>query len=156
MRVKNENCRFKSCTYGIIYSLLCNISQQVKAETSLCYYAAQPNFGVIEINWNANPASITLQVRDVKGSPVSTVTTSLSELHKSDITPNKSGRYCKLESDLPWLVRHRLAIFVITSMAGNHLVSKYLSFYTFIWVHLFLLISDFNNSDFHFQLCWWL
>uniref|UniRef100_A0A7N0UHD9 PhoD-like phosphatase metallophosphatase domain-containing protein n=1 Tax=Kalanchoe fedtschenkoi TaxID=63787 RepID=A0A7N0UHD9_KALFE len=95
MRVKNQNCRFKSCTY------------------------AQPNFGVIEIDWNVNPATLTLQIRDVKGSPAASVKTLLSELHSNSVTkPDKSGRHCQLESDLPWLVRHRLAIFVLSSLAA--------------------------------------
>ncbi|KAL9673033.1 hypothetical protein QQ045_029286 [Rhodiola kirilowii] len=97
MRVRNQNCRFKSCTY------------------------AQPNFGAIEIDWNANPATITLQVRDVNGLPVSSVKTSLSELGnpagRPVTRPDKSGRHCQLESDLPWITRHRLAIFIFSSLA---------------------------------------
>ncbi|XP_071700699.1 uncharacterized protein [Rutidosis leptorrhynchoides] len=89
MRVLNGNCKHKSCTYG------------------------QPNFGVIEVNWDANPVSLTFEVRGVSGEAVNSVTTSLSELQVKNVgfEPHKTkGKHCTLESDLPFLVRHRLAI----------------------------------------------
>ncbi|KAI3745558.1 hypothetical protein L6452_07958 [Arctium lappa] len=87
MRVMNKNCKHKSCTYG------------------------QPNFGVIEVNWDANPVSLKFEVRGVSGEAVNSVTTSLSELRARN-SHMKAGdrRHCSLEVDLPWLVRRRLAI----------------------------------------------
>ncbi|KAK1372391.1 hypothetical protein POM88_028584 [Heracleum sosnowskyi] len=46
MRVKNKSCIYKSCTYG------------------------QPNFGVIDVNWDVVPVSVNLEVRDARGMPV--------------------------------------------------------------------------------------
>ncbi|GJX30978.1 calcineurin-like metallo-phosphoesterase superfamily protein [Tanacetum coccineum] len=89
MRVINNNCKHKSCTYG------------------------QPNFGVIEVNWDANPVSLRFEVRGVNGEAVNSVTTSLSDLQakKGGFNNVKGGKqHCSLEVDLPWLLRHRLAI----------------------------------------------
>ncbi|KAJ4836896.1 hypothetical protein Tsubulata_037366 [Turnera subulata] len=92
MRVMNQNCRFKSCTYG------------------------QPNFGAIEIDWTATPITLKLEVRDVNGLPVVGVKFPLLELqsHNADsVASNKSGtyeRHCSLEVNLPWIIKYRLAI----------------------------------------------
>ncbi|KAJ9541929.1 hypothetical protein OSB04_028435 [Centaurea solstitialis] len=87
VRVMNNNCKHKSCTYG------------------------QPNFGVIEVDWDVNPVRLRFEVRGVSGEVVHSVTTSLSELGARNIQM-KAGdhKHCSLEVDLPWLVRRRLAI----------------------------------------------
>ncbi|XP_052201261.1 uncharacterized protein LOC127807450 isoform X2 [Diospyros lotus] len=56
MRVLDRNCRYRSCTSG------------------------QPNFGVIEINWDTTPVNLKFEVRDVNGLPVTSVNSSLLEL----------------------------------------------------------------------------
>ncbi|KAM7518048.1 hypothetical protein LguiB_017010 [Lonicera macranthoides] len=96
MRVMDKSCRYKSCTYG------------------------QPNFGVIEINWEAVPVSLKFEVRDANGLPAIGVNTSLSELQAKKVAPTKAGEYqkhCSLEVTLPWIVRYRLAILFFCTLA---------------------------------------
>nr|XP_043632577.1 uncharacterized protein LOC122603820 isoform X2 [Erigeron canadensis] len=97
MRVMNGKCKHKSCTYG------------------------QPNFGVIEVNWDAKPVSIRFDVRGVNGETVNSVNTSLVELQhkKGGLDPHVRGKHCSLEADLPWLVRHRLAILLFFFVADR-------------------------------------
>ncbi|XP_010494174.1 PREDICTED: uncharacterized protein LOC104771354 [Camelina sativa] len=100
MRVINENCKFKSCTYG------------------------QQNFGAISIDWNANPVTIRLEVRDVNGHAVLGTNVSLPELQPrgpnilTDPTAKgKSQRHCTLEIDLPGTTRYRLAVLIYFTIA---------------------------------------
>lgn len=91
MRVFGKHCRYKSCVYG------------------------KPNFGAIEIDWDANPVVIKMEVRDVHGEPVTNTHISLSELQtglikKTNLTAGETRQQCSLEVDLPWLIRHRLAL----------------------------------------------
>ncbi|XP_010523270.1 PREDICTED: uncharacterized protein LOC104801648 [Tarenaya hassleriana] len=99
MRVVNQNCKFKSCTYG------------------------QQNFGAISIDWNANPVTINLEIRDVSGFTVLHTNISLSELQPggsdSPLAPTKKEEYqrhCTLEVDLPATKRYRLAVLVYFSI----------------------------------------
>ncbi|XP_024991393.1 uncharacterized protein LOC112525467 isoform X2 [Cynara cardunculus var. scolymus] len=95
MRVMNKNCKHKSCTYG------------------------QPNFGVIEVIWDANPVSLRFEVRGVSGEAVNSVSTSLSELRARNPHMKAGDRkHCSLEVDLPWVVRRRLAILFSSFVAG--------------------------------------
>ncbi|CAD5333734.1 unnamed protein product [Arabidopsis thaliana] len=100
MRVINDNCKFKSCTYG------------------------QQNFGAISIDWNANPVTIKLEIRDVNGDTVLGTNVSLSELQpggsnslKDTTTKGKSQRYCTLEIELPGTTRYRLAVLIYFTIA---------------------------------------
>ncbi|EEC73508.1 hypothetical protein EE612_012139 [Oryza sativa] len=98
LRVFSPNCRYKSCTYG------------------------QPNFGAIEIDWNAVPPQIKLELRDVEGNSVGGVEFPISELDPSKAHAiTKQGhsyqRHCALETELPWLVRHRLALLLFGTIA---------------------------------------
>ncbi|GAV65797.1 PhoD domain-containing protein [Cephalotus follicularis] len=99
MRVMGPNCRFRSCTYG------------------------QPNFGVIEIDWDSTPVTLKIEVRDTDGFPVTGVNVSLSELQAQSVNSVdtiKSGKYlrhCSLEVTLPWTVRYRLAILFYFALA---------------------------------------
>ncbi|KAB2634034.1 hypothetical protein D8674_043041 [Pyrus ussuriensis x Pyrus communis] len=99
MRVMDHNCRYRSCTYGL------------------------PNFGAVEIDWNAAPVTLKIEVRDVNGNPVVGVATSLSELQarnfNSSITKKtrEHQRHCSLEVSLPWIVRYRLAILASCALA---------------------------------------
>ncbi|TYH87373.1 hypothetical protein ES332_D01G112500v1 [Gossypium tomentosum] len=95
MRVKNQNCRYRSCTYG------------------------EPNFGAIQINWDASPVNLKIQVRDINGLPVTGVDISLSELQawNRTIKAGQDQRHCTLEVKLPWIVRYRLAILVYSVLA---------------------------------------
>lgn len=91
MRVFGKHCRYKSCVYG------------------------KPNFGAIEIDWDANPVVIKMEVRDVHGEPVTNTHILLSELQtglikKTNLTAGETRQHCSLEVDLPWLIRHRLAL----------------------------------------------
>lgn len=88
----------------------------------------QPNFGVIEVNWDENPVSLRFEVRGVSGEAVNSVTTSLSDLQakKGGFNNVKGGKqHCSLEADLPWLLRHRLAILFSLFVAGMFLVKYY-------------------------------
>ncbi|CAK7345939.1 unnamed protein product [Dovyalis caffra] len=97
MRVTNQNCRFRSCTYG------------------------QPNFGAIEIDWSATPVTLKLEVRDMDGYPVAGVKFPLVELQLHGSMPSvKAGEYrrhCSLEVDLPWNIKYRLAILLYCSVS---------------------------------------
>ncbi|KAI4305762.1 hypothetical protein L6164_029109 [Bauhinia variegata] len=101
MRVMGQNCRYKSCIYGL------------------------PNFGTIEIDWDAQPVTLKFSVRDTNGVPVTAVDVPLSELQTENVeTSNKnkakSGRYqrhCTLEVNLPWFIRYRLSILIYFTLA---------------------------------------
>ncbi|KAG7971314.1 hypothetical protein I3843_07G127900 [Carya illinoinensis] len=99
MRVMNQNCRFSSCTYG------------------------QPNFGAIEIDWDATPVTLKLEVKDINGLTVTGVKMSLLELQAgsiNNVVTMRTGEYwrhCSPEVTLPWLVRYRLAIVFYSSVA---------------------------------------
>eukprot|EP00268_Persea_americana_P008829 TRINITY_DN13458_c0_g1_i3.p1 TRINITY_DN13458_c0_g1~~TRINITY_DN13458_c0_g1_i3.p1 ORF type:complete len:150 (-),score=4.80 TRINITY_DN13458_c0_g1_i3:24-473(-) len=104
MRVFNQKCHYRSCTYG------------------------QPNFGTIEIDWNANPVAVEVGVRDVNGDPATSVNVLLSELQASSANSKptmNSGEirhYCSLEIDLPWFIRYRLAILFYIAVSGMFLI----------------------------------
>lgn len=92
---------------------------------SYAYFAGQSNFGAISIDWNANPATIRLEIRDVNGVTVLGTNVSLSELQargsNSPINPStkgKSQRYCTLEVELPGTTRYRLAVLIYFTVAG--------------------------------------
>lgn len=116
MRVMNQNCRYSSCTYG------------------------QPNFGAIEIDWDATPVTLKIEVRDVNGFPVTGVKMSLLELQAGGVNPVatiKAGEYrrhCSLEVTLPWHVRYRLAILSLF-IAVTILLSTLAGFtYVVVWM----------------------
>nr|KYP71024.1 Alkaline phosphatase D [Cajanus cajan] len=89
MRVKGQNCRYKSCIYG------------------------QPNFGTIEIDWDSHPVKLKFKVKDKNGVVVTGVDVSLTELQPNS-DREKAGqnnqKHCTLEVSLPWIVRYRLMI----------------------------------------------
>ncbi|KAJ6773321.1 CALCINEURIN-LIKE METALLO-PHOSPHOESTERASE SUPERFAMILY PROTEIN [Salix purpurea] len=92
-----QKCRFRSCTYG------------------------QPNFGAIEIVWSTTPVTLKLEVRDIKGYPVTGVKFPLVELQSRGLMPSvKAGEYrrhCSLEVNLPWMIKYRLAILFYCSVS---------------------------------------
>ncbi|XP_021835921.2 uncharacterized protein [Spinacia oleracea] len=98
-RVVEQNCRYKSCVYG------------------------QPNFGVIEVHWNSDPVFLKVEVRDINGSPVISKKILLSDIQERNLelaAINESAsrkKHCSLEVDLPWIVRHRLAILVFCALS---------------------------------------
>ncbi|XP_031472510.1 uncharacterized protein LOC116244770 isoform X2 [Nymphaea colorata] len=99
MRIYGEDCRYRSCTY------------------------AKPNFGAIEIDWDAAPVSLKIELRDVNGDPVNNVKVLLSDLHpggtyRTQPTAGTHKHHCSLEVDLPWLSRHCFAIVFYTSLLG--------------------------------------
>ncbi|KAF7815311.1 PhoD-like phosphatase [Senna tora] len=99
MRVKSPNCRYRSCIYG------------------------KPNFGTIKIDWNSQPVTIKVEVKDKEGVAVSAVNISLLELQTSNVEGSdrmKGGHYqrhCTLETSLPWIIRYRLAILFYLTLA---------------------------------------
>uniref|UniRef100_A0A453NZJ4 PhoD-like phosphatase metallophosphatase domain-containing protein n=1 Tax=Aegilops tauschii subsp. strangulata TaxID=200361 RepID=A0A453NZJ4_AEGTS len=98
MRVFSPNCRHKSCSYG------------------------QPNFGAIEIDWNAVPPRVKIELRDLHGNSVDGVEFPISELKPSNAHANKKEghsfeAHCSLETELPWLVRYRLALLFFGTIA---------------------------------------
>ncbi|XP_058073294.1 uncharacterized protein LOC131222293 isoform X5 [Magnolia sinica] len=99
MRVFDQKCRHRSCTIG------------------------QPNFGAIEIDWDAAPVTLKLEVKDMDGVPVTSVNILLSDLQTRNVQKPtmKAGEllhHCSLEIDLPWIVRHRLAILFCGALSG--------------------------------------
>ncbi|EMS61247.1 hypothetical protein TRIUR3_25048 [Triticum urartu] len=99
MRVFSPNCRHKSCSYG------------------------QPNFGAIEIDWNAVTPWVKIELRDLQGNSVDGVEFPISELKPSNAHANKKEghsfeAHCSLETELPWLVRYRLAMLFFGTIAG--------------------------------------
>jgi alkaline phosphatase D len=87
------------------------------------YFSGQPNFGAIEIDWNAVPQQIKLELRDVQGHFVHRVEFPISELHPSDVHAVKKQargiqRHCTLETELPWLTRYRLVLLFFGAIAG--------------------------------------
>ncbi|KAF3338715.1 PhoD-like phosphatase [Carex littledalei] len=91
MRVFSPSCRHKSCIY------------------------AKPNFGAIEINWDASPPRVKIELRDEDGNSVNEVSFLLSELQANGVAGSRepaSGyqQHCTHETDLPWLLRKRLAL----------------------------------------------
>lgn len=99
MRVFPPKCRYRSCIYG------------------------QPNFGAIEIDWNATPQSIRIELRDVNGNHAMGVEFLLSELQAGNVhKPYSRGQayqqHCTLEVDLPWIIRYRLTFLFLGSIAG--------------------------------------
>ncbi|GMP82021.1 hypothetical protein CsSME_00036510 [Camellia sinensis var. sinensis] len=98
LRVMDKSCRSRSCTYG------------------------QPNFGAIEINWDATPVSLKIEVRDANGLPAMSMTSTLLELQarnsKITVEAGEYQKYCSLEVNLPWIVRYRLVIFFFCALAA--------------------------------------
>lgn len=97
---------------------------------------AKPNFGAIEINWDASPPRVKIELRDVNGNSVNEVNFLLSELQAKEVAgtgEHASGyqQHCTLETDLPWLLRKRLALILWAVVIGMF-VSFY--FYFFEWV----------------------
>lgn len=88
--------------------------------------AGQQNFGAISIDWDANPATVRLEIRDVNGLTALSTNVSLSELQPrgsksltDPTTKGKSQRHCTLEAELQGITRYRLAVlvyFIITGM----------------------------------------
>ncbi|GKU98228.1 hypothetical protein SLEP1_g11259 [Rubroshorea leprosula] len=110
MRVKSSSCRHRSCTYG------------------------QPNFGTIEIDWDATPVTLKIEVRDTNGLPVTGVNISLLDLQaqSSTMKAREHQSHCTLEVSLPWIVRYRLAIL----------------FYCLVSCMLFLILAWFSSLFF--------
>lgn len=110
-----------------------------------------PNFGAVEIDWNATPVTLKIEVRDVNGNPVVGVATSLSELQLRNFNSSttkktrKHQRHCSLEVSLPWIVRYRLAI-----LASCALASMLLSdFELYCWVLLAWSVPSCFVSSLH-------
>lgn len=94
----------------------------------LLYVSGQPNFGAIEIDWNAVPPRVKIELRDLQGNSVDGVEFPISELKPSDAHSNKKEghsfeAHCSLETELPWLVRYRLALLFFGTIAGMLLTS---------------------------------
>jgi len=123
----------------------------------LCFaVAGQPNFGAIEIDWNAVPLRIKLELKDVEGRSVHSVEFPISELQFSDghaikRQPHTFQRHCTLETELPWLTRHRLALMLFVTIAGMLLTS--ISIIPTIYINLhYKFITPLNSLvD---VLCW--
>jgi alkaline phosphatase D len=87
----------------------------------------QPNFGTIEIDWDAHPVSVKFDVRDTSGVSVTGVNIPLLELHPSNsethdgVKAGDNHRHCTLEVSLPWIKRYRLAIFFYFTIASKSL-----------------------------------
>lgn len=90
MRFHNSRCATKSCLYGY------------------------PNFGTFEIDWDAKPITVDVNVRDIHGTPMLGETLYLPDLQpgyfKSQALRGRHvQRHCTLEYDLPWYRKYILA-----------------------------------------------
>ena len=110
MRVMSQNCRYRSCTYGMfVICLFFSKFLDVNAWWSFHVFRfyRQTKFWS---NWDwlgCIPVNLKIQVHDINGLPVTGVDISLSELRAV-----QDRRHCSLEVMLPWIVRYRLAILV--------------------------------------------
>ncbi|CAL5418630.1 unnamed protein product [Camellia sinensis] len=115
LRVMDKSCRSRSCTYG------------------------QPNFGAIEINWDATPVSLKIEVRDANGLPVMSMNSTLLELQarnsKITVEAGEYQKYCSLEVNLPWIVRYRLVIFFFCALAAVAACADIFRLYGYISLH---------------------
>eukprot|EP00897_Mesotaenium_endlicherianum_P004338 jgi/Mesen1/3932/ME000209S02948 len=96
--------------------------------TAACTYG-YPNFGVITVDWDHTPVRVTLEARDLAGSPVVGYQVDLDELRPrqgegggvgSSPPALKRGelrKFCTREVDHPWYLRCQLAIWVFASLA---------------------------------------
>ncbi|CAM6015318.1 unnamed protein product [Sphagnum balticum] len=103
LRVYNPRCRYHSCVYG------------------------KQNFGGLEINWDADPVAINVDIRDVHGVPVLGTSFTLNELQPGyqRVQPPQHGqvqRHCTLEIELPWHQRYLLAILFFGTLIGLILI----------------------------------
>ncbi|XP_078443697.1 calcineurin-like metallo-phosphoesterase superfamily protein isoform X2 [Wolffia australiana] len=109
MRIYNSGCRYSSCIYG------------------------KPNFGAIEIDWDATPRRLRLETRDLEGKPVMGVNLSFSDLRNSEsLSKSTVSKNCIFEADLPWILRRRLSI-LIFSFLGVSIVLLVLILCVAVW-----------------------
>jgi alkaline phosphatase D len=92
--------------------------------TPVAIYAGKQNFGGLEINWDADPVAINVDIRDVHGVPVLGTSFTLNELQPGyqRVQPPQHGqvqRHCTLEIELPWHQRYLLAILFFGTLSGN-------------------------------------
>lgn len=112
-----ERCSFLLMMYRDQWKISCNISH-------LCNKCAgKRNFGTIDIDWNADPVSVKMQVRDMSGTAVSGVEVPLAMLQPGalDAQPLRPGeirRHCTLEVNLPWTRKYLLAYSFFSSLLG--------------------------------------
>jgi hypothetical protein len=119
-----------SCTHSrkrLAYFLLC-LDLVTLLNCLVLHFSGQPNFGAIEIDWDAVPTRIKLELRDVEGHSVHGVEFPISQLQPSGAHTIKKQehafqRHCTLETELPWLTRHRLALLFFGTIAGMLLAS---------------------------------
>lgn len=95
----------------------------------MSFLTAKPNFGAIEINWDASPPRVKIELRDEDGNSINEVSFLLSELQANDVARSREPaigyqQHCTLETDLPWLLRKRLAL-VLWAVVGGMFVSFY-------------------------------
>lgn len=88
--------------------------------------SGQPNFGAIEINWDATPVSLKFEVKDANGLTVTSVNRTLLDLQSKSSNSKVYGRggedwkYCSLEVNLPWIVRYRLLVLFFCAFSGTY------------------------------------
>ena len=87
-------------------------------EQQLFPFSGKPNFGTIEVDWEANPPTLKLETRDSNGIPVTGLGISLLELHSHRNSKSNLTRNCILEVDLSWFLRRRLNILIFSILAG--------------------------------------
>ena len=108
------------------------------------FLLGQPNFGAIEIVWSTTPVTLKLEVRDIKGYPVTGVKFPLVELQSrglmSSVKAGEYRRHCSLEVNLPWMIKYRLAIVFYCSVSGM----------------LFLILTASTSCSSHMNFSHWL
>nr|VDC59964.1 unnamed protein product [Brassica rapa] len=102
MRVTNDNCRYKSCTYGIYSPLM------------IAFFSSHKLWMLRVLHCYPS-----LLIRDVNGLTALSTNVSLSELQPrgsksltDPTTKGKSQRHCTLEAELQGITRYRLAVLV--------------------------------------------
>ena len=91
-----------------------------------CFYTGHVNFGTFEINWEAKPVTINVNVRDIHGTPVLGETLCLPDLQpgyfkSKTVRGSHVQRHCTLEYDLPWYRKYILAFNFFAAVTGMQL-----------------------------------
>jgi alkaline phosphatase D len=112
-----------------------------------CFRAGYPNFGTFEIDWDAKPITVNVNVRDIHGTPMLGETLYLPDLQqgyfKSQALRGRHvQRHCTLEYDLPWYRKYILALNFFATLTGTMLSHQRSRFLRFIVLAFWLRVCE--------------
>jgi alkaline phosphatase D len=157
MRFHNSRCATKSCLYGdpsstqtpllLIYMIVWRLKLSVTMSHFYCFRAGYPNFGTFEIDWDAKPITVNVNVRDIHGTPMLGETLYLPDLQqgyfKSQALRGRHvQRHCTLEYDLPWYRKYILALNFFATLTGTMLSHQRSRFLRFIVLAFWLRVCE--------------